>query len=185
MQVKPTRTRAEMAGLLDLRRSIKARTPKFQRQESWRYVRIHDEWRKPKGIDSHMRLSVKGWPALVKVGYRVPKEVRGLHPSGYRDVLVHNLHELEELVPSRDAARLAAGVGRKKKIELARRAKELGLRVLNGRMLLFGEKKTAEPEEESKVDKEEQKVETTKTPSKKSKKKETKKAGKKKVGKSN
>src|SRR5487761_497700 len=165
VQNRPARSRADMSRLLELRRTIKARTPEFQRQESWRYVRIHDPWRKPKGIDSHMRLSVKGWPVLVKVGYRGPKKVRGLHPSGYRDVLAHNLVELEALLPSRDAARLAAGVGRKKKIELAKRAKVLGIRVLNGRGLLFG-LKTVEEGEESSAKKEpettEEKVETSK-----------------------
>ncbi len=133
-------SKEELSRLLELRRKKKDKTPYFQRQESWRYVRIHEPWRKPKGVDSHMRLSVKGWPALVKIGYRVPRAVRGLHPSGYRDILVHNRVELETLSPQTDAARLAAGVGRRKRIELATRAKELGIRVLNGRGLLFGQR---------------------------------------------
>ena len=145
----PSLSRAETVRLLKVRREIKQRTPDFQRQESWRYVRIHDPWRKPKGIDSHMRLSVKGWPALVKVGYRVPRKVRGLHPSGYRDVVVHNVNELEALSPRTDAARLAAGVGRKKKIDIAKRARELGIRVLNGRNLLVGTKTVEGKDEKS------------------------------------
>ncbi|MHB1867341.1 MAG: 50S ribosomal protein L32e [Nitrososphaerales archaeon] len=136
------RSKQDLAKLLEVRRKIKARTPNFRRFESWRYVRIDDPWRKPKGIDNHMRLSVKGWPHLVKIGYRVPKQVRYLHPSGLRDVLVHNMSELETLSPSVDAARFAAGVGRRKRIELAKRAKELGIRVLNGRNLLIGTKES-------------------------------------------
>lgn len=169
-----------MSRLLDLRRTIKARTPEFQRQESWRYVRIHDAWRKPKGIDSHMRLSVKGWPVLVKVGYRGPKKVRGLHPSGYRDVLVHNMEELEMLLPSRDAARFSAGVGRKKKIELAKRAKVLGIRVLNGRGLLFGAKTVIEGEEKTKKEESKPAEEKPKAPKKGSRSKVKKKPSKKK-----
>ena len=130
----------EFSRLHEIRKLKKEKTPTFQRQESWRYKRIHEPWRKPKGVDSHMRLSVKGWPPLVKIGYRVPRAVRGLHPSGYRDVLVHNLQELASLSPRSDAARLAAGVGKKKRIEIARRAKELGIRVLNARGLLVGQK---------------------------------------------
>jgi len=148
------RSKQDMAKLLEVRRKIKARTPNFRRFESWRYVRIDDPWRKPKGIDNHMRLSVKGWPHLVKIGYRVPKDVRYLHPSGLRDVLVHNVAELEVLSPSIDAARFAAGVGRRKRIELAKRAKELGIRVLNGRNLLIGAKESdsekAEPKKKDK-----------------------------------
>lgn len=140
----------ETTRLLEVRRKIKARTPEFRRFESWRYVRIDSPWRKPKGIDNHMRLSVKGWPHLVKIGYRVPKEVRNLHPSGLRDVLVHNLAELESLSPSFDAARFAAGVGRRKRIEMAKRAKELGIRILNGRNLLS----SAKPDTDETVKKE-------------------------------
>ena len=151
----PATHRSQLAPLLEMRRKIKARTPKFQRFESWRYVRIHEPWRKPKGIDNHMRLSVKGWPALVKIGYRVPKKVRYLHPSGYRDILIHNVSELEVLAPDKDAARIAAGVGRRKRIEIAKRARELGIRVLNGRNLLIGEKS---PEEVEKAEKEEEKT---------------------------
>lgn len=131
--------KSDRARLLAVRRGLKERTPTFRRFESWRYVRIDTPWRKPKGVDNHMRLSVKGWPHLVRVGYRVPKQVRYLHPSGYRDVLVHNMAELERLSPQTDAARLAAGLGKKKRIELAKRAKELGIRILNGRNLLIGQ----------------------------------------------
>jgi len=142
--------RQDLEKMLEVRRKIKERTPYFRRFESWRYVRIDYPWRKPKGVDNHQRLSVKGWPHLVKVGYRVPKEVRYLHPSGYRDILIHNMKELEALSPDTDAARLAAGVGKRKRIELATRAKELGIRVLNGRNLLSGRKSDTEEEEEKK-----------------------------------
>jgi len=142
--------RQDLEKMLEVRRKIKERTPYFRRFESWRYVRIDYPWRKPKGVDNHQRLSVKGWPHLVKVGYRVPKEVRYLHPSGYRDILIHNIKELEALSPDTDAARLAAGVGKRKRIELATRAKELGIRVLNGRNLLSGRKSDTEEEEEKK-----------------------------------
>jgi len=142
--------REDMAKMLELRDQIKARTPYFRRFESWRFVRLDYPWRKPKGIDNHQRLSVKGWPHLVKIGYRVPKEVRYLHPSGYRDILIHNLKELEALAPDIDAARIAAGVGKRKRIEIALRARELGIRVLNGRNLLSVSKTESEEESDDK-----------------------------------
>jgi large subunit ribosomal protein L32e len=141
--------RQDLEGLLELRKKIKSRSPEFQRFESWRYVRIHEPWRKPKGVDNHTRLSVNGWPPLVKVGYRGPKKVRGLHPSGYRDVLVHNMSELLSISPKTDAARLAHGLGKRKKIELAKKAKELRIRVLNGRGLLTGIQTSDEEKEGS------------------------------------
>ncbi len=125
------KSEASLTELLKLRESIDDKRPKFVRQESWRYKRLSEKWRKPKGIDSKMRLRVKGWPKIVKVGYRGPKLARGLHPSGYRDVLVHNLDELKGLNPKQDAARLASGLGAKKRKELIEKAKELGIKVLN------------------------------------------------------
>ena len=117
--------------LVALRQRVKARKPDFVRQESWRYVRVKESWRKPRGMDSKMRLQKKGWPPIVKVGYRGPAKARGLHPSGFREVLVHNVEELERLDPAKEAARIAHTVGLKKKLEIMRRAEELGIYVLN------------------------------------------------------
>ncbi len=84
--------------------------------------------------------------------------MRYLHPSGYRDILVHNMKELEALSADTDAARIAAGVGRRKRIELATRARELGIRVLNGRNLLSVTKREGEEEsDDSKKKKDESK----------------------------
>lgn len=124
-------SRADIKELLKLRAEIASRRPEFVRQESWRYKRLKPSWRKPKGIDSKMRLRVKGWPKIVKVGYRGPAAVRGLHPSGFRDVLVYNVSDLQRLNPETDAARIAHTVGAKKRREILAKAKELGIKVLN------------------------------------------------------
>jgi large subunit ribosomal protein L32e len=124
-------SRADIKELLKLREEIASRRPEFVRQESWRYKRLKPSWRKPKGIDSKMRLRVKGWPKIVKVGYRGPAAVRGLHPSGFRDVLVYNASDLKRLNPETDAARIAHTVGAKKRMEILAKAKELGIKVLN------------------------------------------------------
>ena len=117
--------------LLNLRRKISAQRPRFVRQESWRYKRVAKSWRKPKGVDSKMRLSVKGWPRAVSVGYGGPRSVKGLHPSGLRDILVHSVAELEKLNPATDAARIGANLGGRKRAQLSLRAKELSIRILN------------------------------------------------------
>ena len=117
--------------LLRARKKVSATRPKFVRQESWRYVRLAENWRKPKGIDNKMRKQVSGVPPLVKVGYRGPKEARGLHPSGYRDRLIHNIRDLEKLDPKIDAARIGHSVGRRKRIDIVSKANALGIKVLN------------------------------------------------------
>jgi len=117
--------------LLRARKKVSATRPKFVRQESWRYIRLAENWRKPKGVDNKMRKQVSGVPPLVKVGYRGPKRARGLHPSGYRDRLIHNIRDLEKLDPKIDAARIGHSVGRRKRIDIVSRANALGVKVLN------------------------------------------------------
>jgi large subunit ribosomal protein L32e len=126
---------AQLRQLVEERRKVAEHRPKFVRQESWRYKRLHPMWRNPKGVDNKVRKSVKGWPAIVKVGYRGPARGRGLHPSGHYEVLIHTVGELEVLVPGRQVARIGSGVGARKRGLLVRRANELGLRILNPRGL--------------------------------------------------
>jgi large subunit ribosomal protein L32e len=117
--------------LLAARRKVAQKRPNFVRQESWRYDRLAKNWRKPKGKDNKMRKQKSGMPALVKVGYRGPRAARGLHPSGYRDNVIHNTAELSKLDPKNDAARIGHTVGKKKRIEIISKAVELGIKVLN------------------------------------------------------
>ena len=117
--------------LLRARKKVSETRPRFVRQESWRYIRLAENWRKPKGIDNKMRKQVSGVPPIVKVGYRGPKKARGLHPSGYRDRLVHNIRDLEKLDPKSEAARIGHSVGRRKRIDIISKASSLGIKVLN------------------------------------------------------
>ena len=121
--------------MLKLRDEVRQNRPRFLRQESWRYIRVGNPWRKPKGTDSRMRLRKKGWPSLVKIGYGGPAKARGLHPSGFNDILVFTKKELEILNPETDAVRLSAGLGARKRREIVDRANELGLKILNLRGL--------------------------------------------------
>ncbi|MDV3277624.1 MAG: 50S ribosomal protein L32e [Nitrososphaerales archaeon] len=120
-----------LKALVEKRAEVAKRRPSFVRQESWRYVRIKPMWRKPKGVDSKMRRQDKGWPALVRVGYRGPSAARGLHPSGHFERLVHRPGDLEGMVPGRDVARMGSTVGAKKRALIITRASELGIRVVN------------------------------------------------------
>jgi len=122
--------------IIAARKKVAERRPKFIRQESWRYDRLAENWRKPKGKDNKMRKQKSGMPAIVKVGYRGPRVARGLHPSGYTDNIVHNMAELTRLDPKRDAARLGHTVGKRKRIGIIAKANELGIKVLNAGKLM-------------------------------------------------
>ncbi|MCS6769936.1 MAG: 50S ribosomal protein L32e [Candidatus Caldarchaeum sp.] len=113
--------------VLKKRRSL----PKFVRQESWRYVRLNTGYRRPRGKDSRMRLQKSGAPPLAKIGYGTPRSFRGLHPSGYREVLISSLSQLAALSPDKDALRLSGRLGGRMKTKLYEAAVEKGFKVLN------------------------------------------------------
>ena len=109
--------------------------PKFRRQESWRYKRVTDKWRKPHGIDSKMRKKIKGWPVSPTTGYRSPKNMRGLHPSGFIETHVRSVADLEGINPELQAIRISRTVGGRKRVEIMALAEEKGIHVLNPRAI--------------------------------------------------
>ncbi|MFH1012980.1 MAG: 50S ribosomal protein L32e [Thermoplasmatota archaeon] len=116
---------------LTLRKTIKKHTPEFLREEWFRYKRIPRNWRRPDGITSKMRRHFKYRPSVVSIGFRGPKNVRGLHPSGFEEVLIYTVSDLERINPERQAARIGGSVGTKKRLEIEKKAKELDIRLLN------------------------------------------------------
>ena len=123
--------------------------PKFRRQESWRYKRVGDSWRKPHGVDSKMRKKVKGWPASPTTGYRSPKKTRGLHPSGFVETRVHSVADLAGIDPELQAIRIARTVGGRKRVEIMALAEEKGIHVLNPRRMREPEELEGEEDIES------------------------------------
>ena len=129
---KPDLTDAIRAALR-LRRQIARRRPRFYRQEWYRYKRLGMKWRKPQGGQSKLRRHM-GWRInVVSIGYRGPKDTRGLHPSGFGEVLVHTVDELKGVDPKTHAVRIAGSVGGRKRQRIQEEADELGLRILNRR----------------------------------------------------
>ena len=121
----------EQIDALAKRAVISGNRPAFKRQEWFRYQKLGEAWRRPRGIHSKMRRGMKRRPPMVEIGYGGPALVRGLHPSGFEEVMVYNIDGLEDIDPKTQAARIGGTVGVKKRIAIENRAKELGIRVLN------------------------------------------------------
>ena len=122
----------------EVKRLIQVRTDKgarFKRDGYGKKRQLSDSWRKPKGQHNKQREQKKAKGALPKPGFGSPVAVRGMHPSGFFEVLVTSLKDLEGLDPKTQAVRLGATVGTRKRIIIQEQAVSAGLKVLNARVV--------------------------------------------------
>lgn len=88
------------------------------------------KWRRPRGIHSKMRLKKRGKPKMPSIGMKKTESLRFRHPSGLKEKLVFNLKDLEDLKEG-IAIRISSKVGKRKREEILKKAKQLNLKVLN------------------------------------------------------
>jgi large subunit ribosomal protein L32e len=122
----------------EVKRLIQVRTDKgarFKRDGYGKKRQLSDSWRKPRGQHNKQREQKKAKGALPKPGFGSPVAVRGMHPSGFFEVLVTSLKDLEGLDPNTQAVRLGATVGTRKRTIIQDKALTAGLRVLNARLI--------------------------------------------------
>ena len=126
----------ETKTMLKFRAAQRKKQPAFRRQEWFRYKRLsHSGWRKPKGYQSKQRLNMKYRTPMARIGFGKISAVRGLHSSGFEEVLIHKIEDLESLNPEKQAIRIGSSVGNRKRLSIHDRADDLGLRVLNRRRI--------------------------------------------------
>jgi large subunit ribosomal protein L32e len=126
---KAAKTKEE---LLEIRKGIKKKTPKFRRQEWFRKKqRLGTKWRKPRGIHSKLREHEKAKGSLPRPGYGSPLAVRGLNRQGYREILVKNLSDMKRINHREEVAIIASGVGKRKRLELLEFAVKNDIKVGN------------------------------------------------------
>ncbi len=105
--------------------------PQFNRQDYHKKKRTPESWRKPRGNLSKQRRGIKGKGDMVQAGYRTPKAIRGKHPSGFDEVRVHNVDDLDGVDGDTEAVRIGSKVGARKRERIEEVAEEDGIRVLN------------------------------------------------------
>lgn len=121
----------DIKAALEFRSAKNDARPAFKRQEWFRYQRLGEKWRKPRGIHSKMRRHLSYRPPVVSIGFRGPKMVRDYHPSGFQEVMVYNPGQVEAVDPKVQAIRIGGTVGGKKRMAIIEKADELSIRVLN------------------------------------------------------
>ena len=148
----------------EVKRLIQVRTDKgarFKRDGYGKKRQLSDSWRKPRGQHNKQREQKKAKGALPKPGFGSPVAVRGMHPSGFFEVLVTSLKDLEGLDPKTQAVRLGATVGTRKRTIIQEQAVAAGLKVLNARVVRTT---TAKPAKAKPVKKDEGKEKKEKAP---------------------
>jgi len=112
------------------KQSLKRKKPKFIRQDANKKKRLGKKWRKPKGIDSKLRLQKAGHRKLVRIGYGNAKAVRGTQKR-LLPIRISTLKELEGIDSKKQGTIISSSVGTKLKLKIMKKAKENGITVLN------------------------------------------------------
>ena len=108
--------------------------PKFQRRTGNRYSKLgkgrkkKQKWRRPTGRDNKMREKRKGYPAVVKIGYKQDVKARG-NVEEKKPIMIMNTKDLEKI--KKNEIGIIGRVGKKKKIEIAKIAKEKKIEIYN------------------------------------------------------
>lgn len=105
--------------------------PKFARWLSQSYARLGEGWRHPRGRHSKVRRREKGKVAMPFIGWGAKASERGLHPSGFMELIVSSVNDLNKIDAKTHAAKISSTVGKKKRAEILKRAGEMKIKVLN------------------------------------------------------
>ncbi len=127
---------------------------KFLRRTWNRYGRLgkgrkkKQVWRSPKGRDNKMREKRKGYPKVVSIGYKKQKTSR----KNIR--VINNPRDLEKA--KKNEILVVGNVGKRKKIEIAKKAKKMKIPIQNVNIEKFL-KKSEKPKEKKEKTKEQEK----------------------------
>lgn len=119
-----------MKKLLEIRKKVKDKKPKFARSDSNR-LKFKSKWRKPRGLHNKRRLKFAGHQKNPSQGYRSPKEVRGLHKTGLELITIYNLNDLQKIKPTEQFVQLSSKIGIKNKLKILEKCKAKQIKVDN------------------------------------------------------
>jgi large subunit ribosomal protein L32e len=117
--------------LLEKRRLLKRKKPVFLRQDAHKKKKVGMKWRKPKGSDSKMRVSFKGYRRSVRKGWKSPEAVRGTEATGMMLRIINNPSDLDALDLKKEAALIGSTVGDRKRLAIIEAALKKGIKISN------------------------------------------------------
>ena len=119
-----------MEDMLKLRKEKKDKKPDFVRQQGRNVGKLEEKWRQPKGLQSKLRRKFRDHGKHPSMGYSSPKAVRELDRFGRKEVIVNNPAEVSD-VKEGEVAVIASNVGKRKTVEILKKAAEMKVTVSN------------------------------------------------------
>lgn len=110
-----------------LRKTQKKRKPTFLRQNVG-IVRVRNGWRRARGGQAKVRLKLRSYRKQPSIGYSSPRAARHRTAQGYEQHVIFSPSELKEEMRAIIVGRT---VGERKRLDIIKRAQELGLIILN------------------------------------------------------
>lgn len=101
----------------------------FPRQNSFRFKKLGEKWRRPRGGQSKTRMDRKGRARRPKHGYGTPVNER-FSINGIKPIFVNNIKDLENL-KSGDHIMMSSAIGLRLAGEMGKIAKSKGLNIFN------------------------------------------------------
>lgn len=117
---------------------------KFLRRTTHKYSKLgkgrkkKQKWKRPTGRDNKMREKRKGYGAVVSIGYKSETKKEAV-------IVINNLKDMEKIGNIKEVG--LGKVGKKKKIEIIKKAQEMKVKILNLNEKKYLKKNEKKPEE--------------------------------------
>ena len=120
-----------MSEALEIRRNLKRKKPVFSKQDAHKKSKLSKSWRKPRGLQSKMRLKKRGYRRSVSTGWKSPAEVKGLTRDGLEKIMITNVSQIESIDPKKQAVEIVSSVGLKNKLVIIEEAVKKNIKITN------------------------------------------------------
>jgi large subunit ribosomal protein L32e len=116
---------------LEIRKNLKRKKPTFSKQDAHKKLKLSSKWRKPRGLQSKMRLKKRGYRRSISVGWKSPADVKGLMPNGLVKKTVNNVSQLAGVDAKTDIVEIASPVGLRTRLMIIEEALKKNIQILN------------------------------------------------------
>ncbi len=119
-----------MSTLLEVKKALNRKRPKFRQPDAHRRSRLGHRWRAQRGMHSKARRKFRGKTAHPGTGYASPRAVRGMTRQGLMPVEIGTPKDMAKVDPKTDAI-VVKKVGTLKLVEILKQAVAKKIFIIN------------------------------------------------------